>query len=41
MGIECRLMWFADWILDGMADVCTKIGGRLVDWRKDGYGENR
>lgn len=25
-------MVMADWILDGMADVCSEARGRLMDW---------
>ena len=29
-------MVVADWILDGVADVCAEAGGRFLDWRADG-----
>lgn len=40
MGIRLINFPWADWILDGMADVCAEIGGRFVDWGKNGYWED-
>jgi hypothetical protein len=31
----------ADWVLDGMADVCAEAGGRLLDWRTHGCWKDR
>lgn len=31
----------ADWILDGMADVCAEARGGLLDWRTHGRWKDR
>lgn len=31
----------SDWILDGVANVRTNLGGRILDWGKDGSIKNR
>lgn len=30
--VDLKANEIVDWLLDGVADVCTEIGGGVVDW---------